>query len=125
MQEITVKKDALRSTLRTNRETHVKDFEIAWEAYHAKVVENVEQLLGAAKNARKGTAINLHVNLHAPVNHVEDYDRALEMLDWEVTDEVVLQEHEFAELVQDNWGWKATFSNLNTMYTGSASPSSR
>lgn len=123
MKTVKVKKDQLRETLLENKETHVKDFELAWEKYHERVIHNVEQLLQHAKDVKKGEPVNVHIGLQAPVNHEEDYERALEMLEWEVGDHVELTQAEFQQLVQDDWSWKQHFSSLNMAYTGSASPS--
>jgi hypothetical protein len=123
MQKVRVEKAKLRETLLANRETHVRDFEIAWDKYKERVIENVQTLLDAAKDARRGQAIQLNVNMQAPQNHADDYDRALEMLEWELDNEVSLEQHEFAELVQDDWGWKTQVLMSNKLYTGSASPS--
>lgn len=123
MKTVTVKKEQLLATLEENKITHKRDFEIAWQAFHEKAVENLESLLGAAKNKKLGQEINLHVNLLPPEDHSDDYERAIQMLAWEVGDEVELAEHEFSQLVQDEWGWSRQFKTSNMQYTGSESPS--
>lgn len=125
MNTVRVKKDLLRTALKGNRATHVKDFEITWEAFRKMAVKNFEARLAGAKKAKRGDPIELWVDLTVPANHVDDYDQALAMLDWEVGDEVELQQHEFSQLVQDNWGWKGGFAQAATFYTASASPSKK
>jgi len=125
MQTVEVTKTQLKKTLEENLETHQKDFEIAWTAFREKAIENFEERLRAIKSARKGEQINLHVGLTVPEDHSEDYVRALEMLKWEVGDTVKLEEHEFQQLVQDDWGWSRSFKFSNMSYTGSESPSAR
>ena len=124
MKEIKVNKDKLIEALSANRETHQADFDLAYEGFREKAMENVEALLNRIKNAEHGTPVQLWVQLEPPVNHVEDYDRALQMCSWEIDDELILTEREFQELVQDDWSWKSQFSVSNKLYTGSASPSS-
>lgn len=123
MNNVTVKKDQLRATLVENLDTHIKDFEIAWEAYHKAVLSNVESLLKRAKKAKAGQPVDLYLDLETPKNHSDDYERAIEMLDWEQADTVDLTESEFRQLVQDKWSWKGQFEMSNSFYTGSISPS--
>lgn len=124
MRQIKVSKDQLVHTLQVNMVTHETDFEIAWEAYRKAAISNVEKILDNAKRAPKGKAIQLYINLQAPENHVNDYTRAIEMCEWEISDEVDLTEGEFRQFVQDQWSWKDQFETSNKMYTGSVSPSS-
>jgi hypothetical protein len=124
MRKITVSKQQLVETLTKNRETHQADFDLAYEGFREKAEANVEALLGRIKNAEHGQPVQLWINLEPPVNHITDYDRALQMCEWELGDEMELTEQEFQQLVQDNWSWKDAFSTSNKLYTGSASPSS-
>lgn len=124
MNAITVEVDRLKEKLTENMATHEADFDIAWDAYAKAVVKNVEEILRSAHDMKKGQAINLYVNLTTPVNHKDDYARALEMLDWHQEEEITITEQEFMEFVQDDWDWKHQFTASNSFYTGSASPSS-
>lgn len=123
MKNVKVKKEQLRATLLKNRDTHVADFEIAWDAFRGKAERNLQRLLDKLRDAPRGAAVELYVGLEPPQNHVGDYTRAIEMLDWEVGEEVTLTEQEFQQFVQDDWSWKQQFSMTNIKYTGSASPS--
>lgn len=123
MENIKVNKTELLKKLRENRDTHVADFEIAWEAFRKKAVNNAEQLIDSLKNAPKGADVNLHINLYVPRNHVEDYDRVIAMCEWSIDDEMELSEQEVQVYILDNWQWKNQFTSSNTMYTGHASPS--
>jgi len=125
MKDVKVKKARLLETLENNRDTHQADFDLAYEGFRVKAIENVETLLDRIKNADHGTPVQLWVDLVPPTNHVEDYDRAIEMCSWEIGDELVLSDREFRELVQDRWSWKEEVSVSNRLYTGSASPSRR
>lgn len=124
MRTVTVKKARLLETLKANREIHAADFEITWDAFRERAKQRVDELLGQVHRARRGEHFDLSLGLVPPQDHSEDYDRAIEMVDWEVGDEVVLQEHEFQQYVQDEWGWKAQTALSNQTYTGSESPSS-
>lgn len=123
MKTVTVKKTELLKTLKKNKKSHKEDYDLSWKEFKKRATENFEARLKQVKNLRKGQHIELWVNLELPEDHTSDYDRAIEMLEWEVGDEVTLQEHEFAQFVQDQWGWSGKFAATNQMYTGSVSPS--
>lgn len=125
MNQVTVDKHELRKILEKNMDTHHADFELAWDGFQKKALQNAESIVKALKNVKKGGQVTLHVNLSPPQNHTDDYQRAIEMLDWEQENRVVLTQGEFMQLVQDDWGWKQNFTASNMMYTGEASPSSR
>lgn len=123
MKTVTVNKNALRTTLLENRTTHQDDFELAWEGFKKRAVSELEAYLAVTKRRTPNDNVNDFISFDPPVNHTEDYDRAIEMLDWELSDEVELTEQEFRQLVQDSWAWKQQFTHSNVLYTGSASPS--
>ena len=56
-----------------------------------------------------------------PENHEDDFTRAIQMLEWEVGDEVMLAEDEFAQFVQDDWGWKQQFRTTGMAYIADSS----
>jgi hypothetical protein len=124
MNHVIVKKERLLETLKANRETHRADFDLAWDGFREKAIANATALVDSLKSACRGDAIELYLNLETPIDHTADYDRAIEMIDWEVGDEVQLTQNEFSQFVQDDWSWKRQFAMSNTTYTGSASPSS-
>lgn len=48
-----------------------------------------------------------------PVNYLEDYDRAISMLEFSVADKVTLTVNDFDAYARNNWKWKETFSKGN------------
>ncbi len=124
MKTVKVNKQDLKDILGKNMITHVEDYDLAWEGYRQAVISNAENLLARAKNVNKNNPVQLYIGLEMPENHEEDYVRAIEMCDWEVSEEVELSEGEFRQYVQDKWSWKNVFETSNMLYTGSASPSS-
>lgn len=116
MEQVTMRKEQLLEVLQQNRENHQELFVEAHEMFVRKAIENLESRLNMAKTGK----IDLHVELVEPEDHTDQYDRAIEMLDYEVNDEVTLSQHEFAQLVMDNWGWMPQFSSTYTNLTGKA-----
>lgn len=123
MKSVTVPKADLRKALVTNQQTHEEDYMIAFEAYKKELVSQLRTKLATAENYEPGQPAEWAVYLEMPEDHTADYQRAIEMLDWELSDTVSLAEHEFQQYIQDIWSWKGKFSSTNMMYTGSASPS--
>lgn len=113
MREARVKKDELVEVVTEARNAHRMIFEKALEGYHKKVVEELEKRL---EDARNGVRYIHHVALIEPQDHTDDFDRALRMLSMEVSDEVVLSEGEFAQLVMNEWSWAQQFAASTQPY---------
>ena len=117
MREVEIEKDRLTEIVKANKEKHRELFEEAYEEYGKQVVANLKALLDATKR-KAPQEVSLTFNLVKPKDHTADYERVLQMLDLEVNESVVLQQHEFTELVQDDWGWKGQFAAAYTSNTG-------
>jgi hypothetical protein len=56
-----------------------------------------------------------------PVNYLEDYDRAINMLEFSVADKVTLSVNDFDAYARNNWKWKTEFSKSNLGFVNSCS----
>jgi hypothetical protein len=117
MQNITVDKAELIAKIQQNREEHKALYEEAVVVYRQRAIEEIEKVLAEAK---RGDKIRHAFALPVPEEHTEDFDRALEMLEWEQGNSIVLAEYEFAQLVQNEWGWARNFAANTTSYTTGA-----
>lgn len=115
MRKVKMDKGELKVIVQKNRDEHRKLFEEAWEGFRTKAISNLESRIDQIKD---GGTIELYIDLIQPEDHTEDYDRVLSMLEYEVDEEVELQANEFAQYVQDDWGWKHTFNSAYTATTG-------
>lgn len=115
MDRAIVEKDKLLETLRTNREKHMADFGEALDAYYDTAVRLLQEHV---ERIRKRAVEKVAVYLDPPVNHVEDYDLAIELLEWTLTDTVNLTTQQFGQYVRDDWAWKQQFTTTNSTYTG-------
>lgn len=113
MQTIKVQVGQLATTLETNKGTHRNAYEKAVERYRSKAVELFEENI---KEVKKGGPVRQHLALPVPEDHTKDYDRALQMLEWHQGEEIELTMGEFQTYVQDDWGWKQSFSTTNMTY---------
>lgn len=117
MKQITVKKDELLKVLKDNRKEHQNLVWKAQEGFKIAAKEKLEELLEQVKKNKLVEFFTLH-ELNQPMDKTEDYDRAIQMLEMEVEDEVKVSESEFRCYVQDKWGWTDQMLLSNTKYTG-------
>lgn len=110
-----INKEKLKAEVKANRDDHRELFEEALEGFREKAIANLEARI---QEIRDGGQISLYLDLQQPEDHTDDYDRVLEMLEFEVEETVTLTEQEFAQYVQDNWGWKNAFAATYTSNTG-------
>ena len=114
MNAITVKKEELLKVLRENREKHRTIFLEAQDGYRTAAIAELDAILA---EARAGKKIRRQVTLIEPMDQTRDYDRAIRMLEMAVTDEIVLEEHDFQCFVLDEWTWKKQFNTSNWNYS--------
>lgn len=135
---ITVNRNDLLTTLRTNREAHIKKYKEALDGYleeaKTKIAEQKENALREVERASKRILNELSMfnpnkaqdtivfcrgisfELVAPKNYSEAYDQAIEMMTWETKDEVELSTTEFRSFVMDKWDWLEDFEISSARY---------
>ena len=106
---ITVEKADLITKIKENKENHVKEFNKAIDAYRE---EALRQLRTQLERVEEG-ALDAKLDLITPIDNSDNYDKIIEMFEWEVQDQVVLEQDEFQEYVQDttDFAVKARMSN--------------
>jgi len=116
MRTITVNKKDLLEILRTNRNDHGEVYERAIEGYRREAVAMLEAWIDEAKDERKAPTL-FRWSLPIPEDHTDDYSRVIGMLEMDLADTVELTEAEFAQYVQDDWGWKQQWTASVSNYT--------
>jgi hypothetical protein len=111
---ITADKSQLLAKLQENREQHHATFLDAQDKYREKVIQILEQRLEAA---RRGNKIDVRINLPEPVDYTEEYDTAIEMVEWHQGDAMELSEQDFRRFVQDKWEWSGIFAANTESYS--------
>lgn len=114
MNSVTMDKGKLLAIVQANKERHRQLYHEAHEAFMDKAIKNFEELLGRAKRGH----VKLYVDLVEPKDHTKDYERVVLMLEHEVGDTIELTSREFAQYVQDEWGWQEEFSTAYLSNTG-------
>ena len=110
---IKINKGALISKLKENKTNHIAEYEKAVKAYKLEVAEQLAKL---TKLNEQGE-LKIQLDLVRPVNNSENYDKIIEMFEWEIEDEVELTQDEFKEYVQDETYDTREASISNTMYS--------
>ncbi len=111
---ILVNKQELIKKIKENKAKHIIEFEKAVEAYRA---EAGKQLATLSEELKIGK-IGIKLNLTTPENKSEEYDKLIEMFNWEVKDEVELQQGEFNEYILDESSFARQARLSNAFYVG-------
>ena len=94
---IRVNKAKLIAKIEENKARHIKTYAKAVVAYKA---EALKQLAEQTKIAEEG-GLMVKISLTTPVDNRLNYDKIIAMFDWDVADEVELEQQEFNEYIQD------------------------
>lgn len=106
MENITVNKTELLEILNKNRADHRKIFE---EALAGWLKETQAELAQWTERLKKGERKSVTIIKGVPTDHTKDYDRAIGMVKMAIGDTIVLSEQDYAQYVDDEWGWQKTF----------------
>lgn len=112
---IKILKADLITKIKENKKNHIKEYEKAVVAYRE---EALRQLRTQLERVEEG-AVDAKLDLMTPVNNSDNYDKILEMFEWEVQEVVELEQDEFQEYVQDTTDFAVTARMSNMMYLNS------
>jgi succinate dehydrogenase/fumarate reductase flavoprotein subunit len=110
---VTVPRDKLLNVLFSNRKKHRQTFERACDVYRERAEQALQELL---QQIRDGEISRLYINLPIPEIHLEDYDRAIEMLEWHTDDTIEVSASTYRNFVQDQWEWSGRFQDSTASY---------
>jgi len=110
---IKVEKDKLIFQILENKKQHIKEYNDAVVAYKE---EALKQLTVQTSRAREGS-LDIQLDLVTPVNNADNYDKIVEMFQWEVETVVELSQNEFNEYVQDETEFAVAAKFSNTYYS--------
>jgi len=113
---LSIKVSDLRDVVEANRSTHEDTYKKAKKRYKElkKRLDNWKEKIDA--DFPKEIGISLFYTMPVPENHLEDYDRILEMLSFETRDTIELSESEVRKYIQDNWEWSSSFIANSASY---------
>lgn len=114
MQKVTVKKVDLLEKVKQNREEHLAEYKEAKEKMVEEIRNYHEQQLLVINSG--SIEFDTNYNFLEPENHEKDYDQVITMLEMSTEEVIELTNHEFAQYVMDEWGWKDAFKMINSTY---------
>lgn len=112
--QVMINKKKLIEKIKENRDTHIKEYEEAVIAYRKKADVELKKLI---KNLKDGD-LKLNLSLTTPILRSSEYDKVIEMFEWEVSDEVTLTQQEFNEYIHDDNSSARSTKLSNSMYLG-------
>lgn len=99
MDIVTVKRTELLGIVKKNREAHAQLYKDAVEGFQVDVKKKLER---AMKKVDAGELMS-GLSFQVPVDHTEQYDTVIAMLEMSVDENIELRMHEFQNYVQDKW----------------------
>ena len=109
---ITVQKRNLIEKIEENKANHVKEYAKAVIAYKKEALRQLNDLLLKVNDG----VLDAKLDLITPIDNSKNYDRVVEMFEWEVEDEVELEQDEFKEYIQDTTDFAVRAKMSNTFY---------
>ena len=109
----TVTVEELKAKLEQNRGRHRKAFEKALVDYRDFAIRQLDEQI---ERLKKGGNAAVYVNVQAPEDHTDDYDRVLAMRGMTVDDVMQIEESLFQCYVMDQWEWNEQFVATNSSY---------
>jgi hypothetical protein len=110
--KVKVNKKELIKEIKANREKHIKSYKKGVKAY---TKEALKQLADLKKDANDGS-LDLRLNLVTPIDNTEKYDKLIKQFEWDTTDFIDLEQHEFNEYIFDETQFAREAMVSNTFY---------
>jgi hypothetical protein len=113
---ITVNRLMLFEKLKANQIQHRKDYEEAVIGYRIKLKADLENALNFIDELPVDMLKELKVNFAFPSNFDKEYENAIVMLEWSVSENVDLDQQTFQQYVQNEWSWSRGFDLTASSY---------
>lgn len=107
----------LITTLEENRAQHAADYEKAKKGWIKLLRKELQTMLSTLDD---GGELRLHIENQKPTSYVAEYDEAIEMLNFAISEDIELTAQQFRQYVKDDWDWKRNWKAGNTTYIASA-----
>ena len=110
---VNVSRVAMLEALKINLAAHKAEFEEAHRDYLAalKVKLDIAQV-----ELAKGNTTAAYIKIVAPVDHSEDYEEVIEMMEMSVDETINLDADAFRAYFKNAWSWKSSFDTASGMY---------
>jgi hypothetical protein len=115
MNTVIVDKAVLLKKVKENREKHRSLFLAAQEGFRQAVIDELDMML---EKAKKGKRVQMAINIPEPVDHTQDYNRVIDMLEMSLDNRIELSATEFDNYVRDQWSWAYHAATTNKGLSG-------
>ena len=114
MRTVTIEKARLITKLIENKLKHQRAFDAAMTGYWQALANALRSMQDRV--SKRDTSLKHQIELVRPVSHAEEYDSAIEMLQWETRDTIELSTNDFHCYVMDKWDWRDDFDLTYSTY---------
>lgn len=95
---ITINKTKLITKISENKLVHIEEYKQAVEDY----INEANKQLTKAKSELDNGSLKINITLTIPINRSGEYDKLIEMFNWELEENILLTQEEFNEYVHDD-----------------------
>lgn len=113
---ITVSKESLLTALKENRAIHAAEYEVAVAEFSKRLEDDLKTAMKIVKKGNFEDMSNIRVIAQAPVSHLPEFDEAIEMLEFSLSDELEIDTNTFKAYVKNEWTWTKNFKKLIDSY---------
>jgi hypothetical protein len=116
--KITVNKLDLLRTIHENRDRHQKEYLEALAGYKAELANKLQEQLEKLRDTEIDKEFKLKIDIVVPSHHLQDYDKYINMIHWEVNKDIEITSTEFDNLIRDEWHWTGGFKHAYNTFSG-------
>lgn len=116
MDEVKLHKSELLEKLKANRDSHTQLYKDAVEGFKVVAKDKLEKALATLE---KGSLPN-SISFSQPVDHTQQYNEAISMLEMSVDEKITLRRGEFNSYVLDSWVSDTEKSMMRTLASASS-----
>ena len=114
---ISVNRVKLILKLKENRVQHKADYEEAVIGYRIKLKADLLDALSLLEDSNTDERLRrINVQFSFPSNYDKEYENAIAMLEWSVSENIDLDQSTFQQYIQNEWSWSRAFEVMNTTY---------
>lgn len=110
---ILIDKKNLIEKIKENKLAHIKEFDDAVVAYAIEAKKQIKQMSKDVENGK----LDIKLQLTTPINRASEYDKVIEMFNWEIAENVELTQEEFNEYIHDETSSSKSAKFANAFYT--------
>jgi hypothetical protein len=117
--QVTVKVSELLSRLEDNLKAHESQYNHALELWQEDFANEVDELEASSLDKFPQSLIDIQNSV--PKSYAKEYERAIDMFEMTVQEEMTIDQDMFNQYCRDEWGWKhSTLTNKYYMSANSA-----